>query len=147
MISPRTLLCLAAFALAACTGRGPDISEQPLEPTLQPSAPAEGTAPVYVGLWAGEAGWCENAPGSGERASVSFTESEFLGYENRCLISQSAEGTEGGYRLVLSCLAEGVERQETVDIDVDGTMLRMRRDGADETVFVRCPPDSKRERQ
>lgn len=151
MITLRSVSAFCAFALLAACGDAEEraVREAPVEPTVEPAAPAEDAAPmippaapVYVGVWAAEADWCENAPGSGENAPIAITEGEFLGYENRCLIGQVEEGTEGGYLVALACESEGVERTEVLELDVDGEMLRMKREGADdETVFVRCPEE------
>ncbi|MEQ8178690.1 MAG: hypothetical protein RIC52_06215 [Amphiplicatus sp.] len=138
----------AAALLAACGDDDAVTYGAPVEPTVEPAAPAEETAPmvpaeapVYVGVWAAKPEWCANAPGSGEEAPIAITEAEFLGYENRCLIGDGQEGTEGGYQIALSCQAEGVEYQEVVEVDVDGETLRLKREGVDETVFVRCPDE------
>lgn len=136
----------ACALVVACDDKEAVTYAAPIEPTVEPSAPAEETvpmvpaaAPVYVGVWAAKPEWCANAPGSAEEAPIAITEAEFLGYENRCMIGDGQEGTEGGYQIALSCQAEGVEYQEIIEVDVDGEMLRLKREGLDETVFVRCP--------
>lgn len=156
----RFLPLAGACALLAACGDADDATyAAPVEPTVEPSAPAEETAPmvpaaapVYVGVWAANPAWCASAPGAGEEAPIAITEAEFLGYENRCMIGDGQEGTEGGYQLALSCQADGVERQEIIEVDVDGETLRLKREGADETVFVRCPeqagaPETQKEEQ
>ena len=134
---------LAALAVGACSKS--DINDQPIEPTIEPAAPGEDTAPltpprvpVYYGVWAVDKELCDLAPGSAAASPIAFAEGEFIGFENRCRIDAAQEGTEGGYRINLVCMAEGVETVETVDVDVDGEMLRIRRSEGAETVFVRC---------
>lgn len=143
----------AVAAIAACGEGEPDISEQPIEPTVEPAAPGAETAPltppsapVYVGVWSIDSELCGVAAASAVPGPIAITESEFLGYENRCSIAHAQEGTEGGYKLTLSCRSEGVEYQETIDVDVDGEMLRLRREDAPETAFVRCPDEDGEQR-
>lgn len=96
------------------------------------------TAPLFVGVWAAEQEWCEIAPGSGDPAPIAITENEFIGYENRCAIAQIEEGTEAGWRVTMTCQAEGVETTEIMELDIDGDKLRLRRGDNPETVFVQC---------
>lgn len=145
----RSRLGLAAAAIAiliaGCDRGEPNIQDQPNEPVIEPAAPGEevapqkpSTAPVYYGEWAAEAERCDVAAGSSERSPIAFTETEFVGYENRCQIGEAQEGTEGGYQLALVCTAEGVETVETLDVDVDGEMLKLKWQNGGEAVFVRC---------
>jgi hypothetical protein len=136
---------LLAMALAAC-GRGVrEIDKQPQEPDVElpqqgtgvaPSAPI--SPPGWIGVWAKEANQCAMAPGTGNDAPVSLTSTEFLGYGERCRIGAAEEGTEGGWRLELVCTTDGVERIEAMDVDVDGTMLRLTRENVEEMALVRC---------
>jgi len=132
----------ALVGLAAC-GKSDDssIEDQPLEPIL----PAEETkpisepnAPAYVGVWSADPEWCASAPGSADPGPVAFTEGEFIGFENICRIGYAAEGTDGGWRLEMICESEGIEYTDVVEVDVDGEILRMRREDQDETIFTRC---------
>ncbi|MBB5518161.1 hypothetical protein [Amphiplicatus metriothermophilus] len=145
-------LALAAGAsLSACDGE-PDARNQPLEPAVEPGPGAQDgerpTAhqPVYIGVWAAEPALCGVAPGSADPSPVAFTADAFIGYENRCRIANAQEGTEGGYRLDLLCEGEAAPYAETVDVDVGGDMLRLSRADGQETVFVRCPADDRKER-
>ena len=148
MMTPSRLIALfavAALTLGACGREEPEIEDQPLEPAAEDLDIAEGVAPTepmaepaYYGVWAADADWCDIAPGSADPSPIAFTESEFVGYENRCRVGYAEEGTEGGWRLELVCMGEGVEYTDVVEVDVDGEMLRMRREGAEEAVFVRC---------
>lgn len=140
---------LSALVFVAACGRGPEVEARPEEPTVEPAAPGEETtamipasAPVYTGVWAADASWCGVAPGSADPSPIAFAEGEFIGYENRCRVAEEREGTEGGYQLDLYCESEGAEYQETIEVDVDGSMLRMRRDGLDELLFFRCEEDN-----
>lgn len=148
----RTMRCIglaaAAMLFAACDRGAPNIQDQPNEPVIEPAAPGEEVAPqkppaapVYYGEWAAEAEWCDAAAGSSERSPIAFTETEFVGYENRCQIGDAQEGTDGGYQLALVCRAEGIETVETIDADVDGEMLRLKWQSGGEAVFVRCKGD------
>jgi hypothetical protein len=149
-MSARTRIWLAAVVLSAfigaCDRSEPKIEDQPGEPVIEPAAPGEDVAPltppaapVYYGVWAADEDWCANAPGSSEKAPIAFTEGEFVGYENRCHIGDAQEGTDGGYQLALVCTAEGIETVETLDVDVDGEMLRLKwHSSGGEAVFVRC---------
>lgn len=141
----RRLMTAAALALLASCTRQSEIDEQSIEPDAEALSPGdevepmeEPAAPYYVGVWAVDPAICAIAPGSGDPAPIAITEGEFIGYENRCRIGAAEEGTEGGWRLSLVCLAEGVEYVETVDVDIDGDMLRLKREDAPETAFVRC---------
>lgn len=153
-MSERTKSCIGAYAaaalatlaIAACDRGEPAIENQPNEPIIEPAAPGEEVAPqtppaapVYYGVWAAEVDCCDNAPGSSESAPIAFTETEFVGYENRCHIGEAQEGTDGGYQLALVCTAEGIETVETLDVDVDGEMLRVKwLNSGGEAHFVRC---------
>jgi hypothetical protein len=143
------LIAAAGLAfLTACDRGEPRIENQPNEPTIEPAAPGDEvapqrppTAPAYYGEWAADAEWCDSAAGSSERSPIAFTETEFVGYENRCHIGEAREGTDGGYQLALVCMAEGVETVEVLEVDVDGEMLRLKWQGGAESVFVRCKED------
>lgn len=141
----KRLALAAAVFLFACSKQD-EIDEQSIEPdaeALRPGddvAPMKGAdAPFYAGVWAVDPSLCAISPGSGDPAPIAITETEFIGYENRCRVADAVEGTEGGFSLSLVCLAEGVENVETIEVDVDGEMLRLKREGAPETAFVRCP--------
>lgn len=139
-IAAKGFAAFALLALAACDNE-PDIEDQSIEPaapgeeTLPIESPSE---PVYVGVWAADEDWCGVAPGTVDPSPIAISENEFIGYENRCRLGDVQEGTEGGYQIALVCEGEGVEYTETVDLDVDGEMLRMTREGGVETLFVRC---------
>lgn len=133
----------AALVLSACGGAR-EIGKQSAEPDAEALTPGDevppmrrADAPFYVGVWAVDPAVCALAPGSAVPSPIAITAREFLGYENRCRIAGAQEGTEGGWRLALVCRAAGVETQETIEVDVDGAMLRLRR-GANETAYVRC---------
>ncbi len=140
----RLIVAAAALLISACTEQS-KIDQQSIEPDAEALAPGDDvppmtprTAPFYVGVWAVDPALCSIAPGSGDPAPIAITENEFVGYENRCRVAEAQEGTEAGWRLSLVCMAEGVEYVETIDVDVDGDMLRLRRENAPETAFVRC---------
>lgn len=147
---PAVLALGVGALLSACDGGGPDARNQPLEPAVDPdSADGERPAadePVYLGIWAANPSLCGIAPGSADPSPVAFTADAFIGYENRCRIANAQEGTEGGYRLDLLCEGEGAPYAETVDVDVGGDMLRLSRADGEETVFIRCPADDRKER-
>lgn len=134
-MTPRLLAIVSTSALVAGCGERREIDEQPIEPSGDASAAAE---PFYVGVWAADAAFCANAPGSGEAAPIEITAGEFVGYENRCRIVDRQEGTEAGWRLSMICAAEGAETPDTIDVDVDGDMLRLKRAEGPEIAFVRC---------
>lgn len=147
MIAARAFSAAALLAaLAACDEPGASkIDDTPLEPEVvepdpsaQEAALTPAPAPVYVGVWAARAEWCGREPGSSDAAPVAFTEAAFIGYENRCVIAEAQEGTEGGYLMTLACSGDGGDYRETVEIDVGGDRLRLTRDSG-ETSFVRCP--------
>lgn len=151
MIAARALAVAAAAALSACGETdAPTIDDTPLEPEIvendadappQETALTPASAPVYVGVWAARAEWCGRVPGSSDAAPVAFTEAGFIGYENRCVIAEAQEGTEGGYLMTLACSGDGGDFRETVEIDVGGDRLRLTR-GDDENEFVRCPRET-----
>lgn len=144
--SMRIGLAVAALALVgACDNDAPRIEEQPNEPAIEPAAPGEEVspqtplaAPAYYGVWATEEDHCDIPPASAVPSPIAFAEGEFVGYENRCRIGEAKEGTDGGYQLALVCMAEGVETVETLDVDVDGEMMRLKWKNGGEAVFVRC---------
>lgn len=152
MITARAVsAAVLVAALAACGGSGaPEVDDTPLEPEVvetgpdasaDEAAPTHAPAPVYVGVWAARAEWCGRAPGSSDAAPVAFTEAAFIGYENRCVIAEAQEGTEGGYLMTLACSGDGGDYRETVEIDVGGDRLRLTREGG-ESQFVRCPRET-----
>ncbi len=135
------VVCIA-LAAVACDRRPKTETD---EPVIEPAAPGEdvapqkpATAPVYYGVWAAKEDLCDIAPGSADPSPIAFAEGEFVGYENRCHIGEVQEGTEGGYRLSLVCVSEGVEAVQTLDVDVDGETLRLKWQNGGEATFVRC---------
>ncbi len=92
--------------------------------------------PLYIGVWAVDADACAVPPG--EPGRVVFTDDRFLGYENTCRITSSEEGTEGGWRLAMTCESEGVTVEEIADADVDGDRLILSRNGGEPVEFIRC---------
>ncbi len=143
----RNLGLASAFVLAAaaCDRGEPAIEDQPNEPIIEPAAPGDEVAPqqlpaapVYYGVWAADADYCDVPPASAIPSPIAFAEGEFIGYENRCRIGEAVEGTDGGFTLALVCMAEGVETVETLDVDVDGEMMRLKWKNGGEAVFVRC---------
>lgn len=142
-------LVLALFpvlVLIACS-QDPKIDDQPAEPVFEEDLNATSenvqplealNGPAYEGVWAEQRALCDTFPGSADPSPVVITEQEYIEYENRCLIGNAEEGTEGGWRLGLVCNSDGIEYTETLDLDVDGEMLRMRRQDGDENIFVRC---------
>lgn len=136
------LAMLALIAAAACSKSDEpkieDQSDEPVLPSIETAPLIEPDAPAYVGVWAAEKDWCSIAPGAADPSPIALTEGEFIGYENLCRIGYAEEGTEGGWRMELICQSEGVEYTEVVDLDVDGEMLRLTRNGAAEALFTRC---------
>lgn len=144
----RAALAVSALALAACGNGDRNIENQPIEPTVEPApqgaesepmTPAD--TPVYYGVWAADPDLCGVPPGSADPSPIAFTEGEFIGEGRRCRIRGAQEGTEGGYRLDLVCDGEAAE---TVDVDVDGNMLRLRGETGAETAYSRCEEDDRR---
>jgi hypothetical protein len=139
------LAAATCLAVAACDRGELNIEDQPNEPVIEPAAPGEEippqtppAAPVYYGVWASDEDHCDIAPASAVPSPIAFAEGEFIGYENRCRIGEATEGTDGGYQLTLVCMAEGVETVETLDVDVDGEMMRLKWKNGGEAAFVRC---------
>lgn len=133
----------AAIALAGCE-RGPETADPSNEPeagALRPGddvAPASAaSAPFFVGKWAASHDACATAPGLAD-GPVIITETEFVGPGGRCRIGFAAESDEGGWRLERVCRSDGVESVDSVDVDVDGDMLRISQDGAEEAALMRC---------
>jgi hypothetical protein len=131
---------LAAAACLVSCSRESEIDRQPIEPEAEAFERAPGVAqpPFYVGVWAVHPSVCAFAPGSADPSPIALTEREFLGYESRCRVAEAQEGTEGGWRLSLVCASDGIERVETLELDVDGAMLRVRRQDGPEAALVRC---------
>lgn len=133
-------LAFAVFlAVAACNEQV--VVEEPEIPGADQTeaideGPAEPAPPLYIGVWAADEGGCAVPPG--EPGRIVFTDDRFLGYENACRITSSQEGTEGGWRLVMTCEAEGMTVEETADADVDGDRLRLSRNGGEPVEFIRC---------
>ncbi len=92
--------------------------------------------PLFIGIWAADPAWCDN--GEDEPGPIEFTSDSFLGYENSCDIVSAVEGTDGGWRLNLRCTGEGEIVEETMDVDIDGDMLRIARNDGDLIEFSRC---------
>lgn len=149
-MSLRPLSCLApvflAFAallfLAACGDRETVVIEEPEAPVPDEDineGPAEPLAPLFIGVWAADAEACDVPPG--RPGPVVFTAGRFLGYENTCDIVSTEEGTDGGWRLSMTCMAEGETVEEVADVDVNGDKLRVSRNGGDPVEFVRCDTD------
>jgi hypothetical protein len=139
------MACMIGPLVACGPDNPPSPEDVPLEPAVEPAAPGAEIspltppdAPVYVGVWAADRSWCDIRPGSADPSPIAITAEEFLGYENRCRIGDIVEGTDGGYALSLVCQAEGVEYDETVEVDVGGDMLTLTRPGAEPSVFLRC---------
>ncbi|MBI1391109.1 MAG: hypothetical protein GC152_00060 [Alphaproteobacteria bacterium] len=133
-VPARIIAAAVLVPLFAACSRAPDVDREPLEPELETGE----TAPAFVGVWAAEEGWCDAEPGADDPGPIEITTEEVVGYESRCTIVGLEEGTEGGWRLTLACLGEGVVYDEYADLDVDGEMLRMTRGDNPETSFVRC---------
>ncbi|WP_375202194.1 hypothetical protein [Hyphococcus sp.] len=92
--------------------------------------------PLFIGIWAADPAWCDND--EGEPGPIEFTSDRFLGYENSCDIASAVEGTDGGWSLDLRCVAEGDVHEETMDVDIDGDMLRIARNDGDLIELTRC---------
>lgn len=137
------LLGYPAFALllfaAACGQHETVVIEEPEAPVPGEDideGPAEPLAPLYIGVWAADEAACGVPPG--RPGPVVFADRRFLGYENTCDIVSAEEGTDGGWRLSMTCMAEGETVEEVADVDIDGDRLRMSRNGGEPVEFVRC---------
>ncbi len=135
----RHLVFAALLVLAACNEEV--VVEEPEIPgELEAEAIDEGAAepapPLYIGVWAADKDACAVPPG--EPGRIVFTDDRFLGYENTCRITSSEEGTEGGWRLAMTCEAEGMTVDEIADADVDGDRLRLSRNEGEPVEFIRC---------
>jgi hypothetical protein len=135
----------AVLMLAAC-GESTNAPTDPAEPvseapTVDPTAPIRpGEGPeTFVGTWAAEASWCENTSATTAQVPIRITAERFEGYENRCDIT-AIEQTGGSYDASLSCEAEGVTSQETVNMRVAGDRLTLTwaDRGGEPVTFVRC---------
>ena len=145
--SNRILVTVLVFGIVACS-QEPKIEDQPDEPLLgevDPNAPGEDvqsidslSGPAYQGVWSTEQSLCATFPGSADPSPIAITDGEFVEFGRRCLVGNAEEGTEGGWQLGLICNNDGVEFTEVIDLDVDGEMLRLRRDGKEEEIYVRC---------
>lgn len=148
MMVKRLGLFLFSILLIGACSQEPKIENQPEEPVFDEESlvtagedvqPLEAlSGPAYQGVWASKRSVCDIYPGSADPAPIAITEQEFIDYEKRCMIGSAEEGTEGGWRLALVCSSDGIEYTESLDVDVDGEMLRMRRDDGDEVTMVRC---------
>lgn len=146
----RAALAASALALAACGNGNRNIETQPIEPTVEPAPPGAESepmipadTPVYYGVWAADPDLCGVPPGSADPSPIAFSEGEFVAYGRRCRIAEAEEGAEGGYRLDILCRGGGPETAETVDVDVDGNMLRVTREDGAETAYSRCEGDER----
>lgn len=133
----RTSPFLAAMALLGAASCGERVVvEEPEAVEAGESIVGEGAEPLYIGVWAANKDMCNAAPGT--PGAVAFTASQFRGYENTCDILSSEEGTDGGWRLEMRCMAEGETVMETADVDLDGERLRVSRNGGEPVTFVSC---------
>lgn len=139
-ISGLSKICVAAALLgAAACGEEDVVVEEPEATEEGETLIGESAEPLYVGVWAADEEACNAAPG--EPGPVEFTRNQFLGHENTCDILSSEEGTDGGWRLEMSCFAEGEMIVETADVDLDGELLRVSRNGGEPVTFVHCKDD------
>lgn len=135
---PRTFAAFALLGAAAC-GEEEVVVEEPEATEEGEPLTGAGAEPLYIGVWAAEPEMCNAAPG--EPGPIEFTRDQFLGYENTCDILSSEEGTEGGWRLEMRCMAEGETVMETADVDLDGERLSVSRNGEEPVTFVHCKGD------
>ncbi|WP_145104026.1 hypothetical protein [Cereibacter sediminicola] len=105
--------------------------------------PALAEESPWLGDWAADPDWCAQAGRTGEvpEAPIRITDSEFLGYENRCRITE-ADPLQilPGAELVLDCTAEGETFADArlLVIDAADSML-MLVPGAEPLRLSRCP--------
>lgn len=131
------LAALALFGAAACNEKV--VVEEPQATGPDDALVGANAEPLYIGVWAANEGLCHANPGT--PGAVEFTASKFLGYENTCDILSAQEGTDGGWRLDMRCMAEGATVTETADVDLDGERLRVSRNGGEPVTFVSCTDD------
>ena len=136
LISSPSRFAAALLLLGAASCNEKVIVEEPKAVEAGEVMVGENVEPLYIGVWAADEGLCDAAPG--EPGPVEFTATEFIGFENRCEILSSEEGTEGGWRLETRCTGEGETSVETFDVDLDGTRLRVWRNGGEPVVFASC---------
>jgi len=96
----------------------------------------------FVGSWAAQAAWCNNA--TGPERPIRITTTTFEGYENSCRISR-VQQVNTAYEALLDCTSEGTTTQERVRMRVADDRLTLSwldRAGSSSTEFVRCqaPP-------
>ena len=135
----------AVLMLAAC-GEQTNPPTEPADPvteapTVNPTAPIQpGQGPdSFVGTWAAEEAWCGNTSATTDQVPIRITAERFEGYENRCDIT-AIEQTGDSYDASLSCEAEGMTSQETVNMRVveDRLTLTYADRGGEPVEFVRC---------
>lgn len=124
----KRLFALSLLAAAACGQQS----------AATPGAAEPASSPDYIGVWAADASWCGIEPGSADPSPIEITAGEFIGYENRCAITEVEETGDGGWRLMRTCEAEGVVVDNALELRVDGDRLTMTVDGGDAIEFVRC---------
>lgn len=131
------LAAIALFGAAACNEKV--VVEEPQATGPDDTLVGANAEPLYIGVWAANKDLCNANPGT--PGAIEFTASQFRGYENICDILSSQEGTDGGWRLEMRCMAEGETVTETADVDLDGVRLRVSRNGGEPVTFVSCKDD------
>ena len=118
---------------------------QHLTAVLALLAPGTGHAQDWwQGIWAFDPEWCAVADriGSVTPAPIAITETEWLGYENRCLIAQTtALDGAAAVHLQLRCQSEGNtydEERLLMRTDETGLAIWIWFGSSDPVLFLRC---------
>ena len=135
----------AVLLLAACgdqtnppTEPAAPVTEAPMVNPTAPIQPGEGPE-SFVGTWAAQEAWCENTSATTDQVPIRISAERFEGYENRCDIT-AIEQAGDSYDASLSCEAEGMTSQETVNMRVIGDRLTLTwaDRGIEAVQLVRC---------
>ncbi|MGP3697512.1 hypothetical protein [Rhodobacter sp. NSM] len=107
------------------------------------TSPARAEDSPWLGDWAADPAWCAEAGRTGEvpEAPIRITATEFVGYENRCRITEADPlQVLPGAELLLECEAEGETFADArlLVIDAAESML-MLVPGAEPLRLSRCP--------
>ena len=140
LIAPAALLVLAACGdqTNPPTEQAEPVTEAPVTNPTAPVRPGDGPD-SFVGAWAADAAWCGNTSATTDQVPILITAERFEGYENRCDIT-AIERTGDSYDASLSCEAEGMTSQETVNMRVVGDTLTLTYAdrGGEPVQLVRC---------
>ncbi len=106
------------------------------------AGPALADPPEWVGFWTTNLDWCQYADLAGQHdpAPIGISETEIVGLENTCSITQVRANEQNQYwEFTLSCSGEGEQYEDTALMMMDGPDTLWRWFGwGDPVKFTRC---------